>query len=281
MRGAGLAAAALMLAVAGAALSTSRSLAGGPPPPAGIDPGGVAVAILGDGVDYRDPAIARRLARDGEGEMIGRDVAANDARPFAARPPPADASASGLLDSHEVVLRLGPALPVRIVVVRADGDDTAQLARAIVFAASTPARVVVLPMTALNGPRGELALEAAARYPSRLFVVALDQASQVTVPPPVPTRPRALPAAANLLLLAATDDLAPEPALADVIVEPAANATDQRRRIADTVAQAVAALVCLIRERPGETASDIKRALLARLPPATASGGRRLTRADC
>ena len=57
-----------------------------PKVPAGIDPGLQPIAILTTGIDYTDPAIAARLARDGEGELIGWDFTENDRRPFAASP---------------------------------------------------------------------------------------------------------------------------------------------------------------------------------------------------
>src|SRR5262245_39161047 len=68
--------AALVLATAGAAQQRK------PPLPAGRDPGGVAIAFIGTGIDYTLPLIAQRLARDGEGELIGWDVVDNDNRPF-------------------------------------------------------------------------------------------------------------------------------------------------------------------------------------------------------
>lgn len=53
-----------------------------PPVPPGRDPGGVAVALIGTGIDYTLPAVARRLARDGEGELIGWDLQDEDRKPF-------------------------------------------------------------------------------------------------------------------------------------------------------------------------------------------------------
>src|SRR5262249_13897079 len=50
--------------------------------PAGLDPGGVAIAILSTGIDYRAADIAQRLARDGEGDLIGWDLVDRDNRPF-------------------------------------------------------------------------------------------------------------------------------------------------------------------------------------------------------
>ncbi len=55
----------------------------------GIDPGGLALAVIGDGIDYARPEIAARLARDGEGELVGFDLVDRDRRPYAPTPPDA------------------------------------------------------------------------------------------------------------------------------------------------------------------------------------------------
>lgn len=53
-----------------------------PKVPIGRDPGGLAVALLGAGVDYLNPEMAARLARDGEGEIIAWDILDDDDRPL-------------------------------------------------------------------------------------------------------------------------------------------------------------------------------------------------------
>src|SRR6185369_8658920 len=53
-----------------------------PPLPPGRDPGGVAIALIGTGIDYTIPEVAQRLARDGEGELIGWDLEHKDRKPF-------------------------------------------------------------------------------------------------------------------------------------------------------------------------------------------------------
>ena len=58
-------------------------LASEPKVPPGLDPGGVAIALLGDGVDYTKPELAKRLARDGEGDLIAWDFVDNAIRPYA------------------------------------------------------------------------------------------------------------------------------------------------------------------------------------------------------
>ena len=53
-----------------------------PKVPPGVDPGGIGVALVGPGIDYTDPAIVHRLARDGEGQLAGFDENTNDSTPF-------------------------------------------------------------------------------------------------------------------------------------------------------------------------------------------------------
>lgn len=66
-------------------LVVSAAIAAGKPKvPPGVDPGGVAVALVGPGVDYTQSALAGRLARDGEGELIGWDFRSNDRAPWEA-----------------------------------------------------------------------------------------------------------------------------------------------------------------------------------------------------
>src|SRR5215510_6449994 len=67
-----------MLVLAGVAQAQVKK----PPLPPGRDPGGVAVALIASGVDYTLPEVARGLARDGEGDLIGFDSLDNDNRPF-------------------------------------------------------------------------------------------------------------------------------------------------------------------------------------------------------
>ena len=53
-----------------------------PPLPPGRDPGGMAIALVTTGIDYTVPEVAQRLARDGEGELIGWDLEDQDRKPF-------------------------------------------------------------------------------------------------------------------------------------------------------------------------------------------------------
>ena len=52
----------LLLAVLAVVVPGTRAAANEPPVPSGVGPGGVTVALLGPGIDYRKPELARRLA---------------------------------------------------------------------------------------------------------------------------------------------------------------------------------------------------------------------------
>jgi hypothetical protein len=138
-----------------------------PPLPPGRDPGGVAIALVGTGIDYTLPEVARRLARDGEGELIGWDLVDNDNRPYHAG---GDAGAWGG-EGNALVRAIGAA-GRRIVPVRIDSDDSRSLARAVAFVAQTPARIVVVPTWSRKQSDWEPFRQAAIHFKDLLFFVA-------------------------------------------------------------------------------------------------------------
>lgn len=105
-----------------------------PKVPAGRDPGGVAVAIVGPGLDYRRPEFHRRLARDGEGELVAWDFADDDPRPF-----------SGVeVDAALASIVLAESPATRLVLARVPAGRHDLIAAAFRFAAQSPARVLLL-----------------------------------------------------------------------------------------------------------------------------------------
>ena len=138
-----------------------------PPLPPGRDPGGVAVALFTTGIDYTDPEVAVRLARDGEGELIGWDAADADNRPFAARGGAANWGGDGTLLARALG---GPGR--RLVAVRIGPTDPASLARAVVFIAATPARVAVVPMWSSAKAAWEPFREAVLQHSELLLIAA-------------------------------------------------------------------------------------------------------------
>ena len=143
-------------AVVGVAMGAAETK---PKVPIGVDPGGVAVAVIGDGLDYTDARIAARLARDGEGELVGFDLVDRDRRPHA---PPAEGQPE---HPASVVLRHAPG--VRIAPFRVAGQDTRQIAEAITMVARSPARIVLFQ----QAPPAQLLREAAPLFPQLSFKV--------------------------------------------------------------------------------------------------------------
>ena len=122
---------------AGGALAAQP--AGKPPVPIGVDPGGVLIAIIGDGIDYTRPEIAARLARDGEGELIGWDLVDNDRRPFGQ--PPSNFNSIATATVRAIVTEQG--YP-RIAPFRVMDPTSTSVGRAIMMAAQAQSRVIVV-----------------------------------------------------------------------------------------------------------------------------------------
>jgi len=136
-----LAAAALAFAFTSVAVASETD----PPVPAGVDPGGVAVAIIGNGLDYTIDAVAQRLARDGEGEIIGWDFLGNGRRPFKISDDLEDAGYTqrGTAMALTVLKR---ARTARLVPVLIAADNEISVQRGLAFVAQTPARIAVLSL---------------------------------------------------------------------------------------------------------------------------------------
>jgi hypothetical protein len=150
-------------------LSTKSIPADKPPVPPGRDPGGIAIALIGTGIDYTLPHIAPRLARDGEGELIGWDLHDRDRRPF-------DQSKGTTLpqwggDGTQLASLIIGAPTARLVPVRVDPSDPVALANALAFVAQTPARVAVVAMGSSSRPHWEPFRQAAQRFKDVLVLV--------------------------------------------------------------------------------------------------------------
>ena len=148
--------------------------------PSGLDPGGVAIALIGTGIDYTLPQVARRLARDGEGEPIAWDLEDKDRKPF-------DKSKGGTRpewggDGTLVASLLLGTPTLRLVPVRVDASDPVSLARAIAFVAQTPARVAVVPMWGTTRADWEPFRQAAVRFKDVLLVVPAGTGAELVYP---------------------------------------------------------------------------------------------------
>lgn len=146
------------------AVCLAQQQAGKPRVPPGIDPGGRTVALVGNGVDYRRPEIAARLARDGEGEIVGWDFLDGDRRPFD-RCKTGDTPCAAF-DMAEIVRH-----PVRLVVLRAAIASPQSLVSAVTLAARVEADIVLL---AADPPiQSAFLVDAAARFPAQAFIARL------------------------------------------------------------------------------------------------------------
>lgn len=150
-----------------AATSLAQKAGDKPRVPPGIDPGGVAVAIIGGGIDYTRPEIAARLARDGEGEIIGWDFVDNDRRPYAACKDASPAS---------------PCLPfprgyyenvARVITLRVSSALPKTLVQAVQMANQMAARIVLIALPL--APSLDFLQEASRRHPQLYFVAAVDR----------------------------------------------------------------------------------------------------------
>lgn len=132
-----------------AAQTAAQPISSKPKVPTGSDPGGVAVAIIGSGVNYTLPQIANRLARDGEGDIIGLDFIDRDNRPFDVAGP--DATPDGIrpMGTTLASVLLGDA-KIRLVPVRIGMGEPRQFGGAIAFVASTPARIAIVAHSSTN-----------------------------------------------------------------------------------------------------------------------------------
>jgi hypothetical protein len=158
-----------------AVLALSRAAAAEPrkpPLPPGRDPGGIAMALISTGIDYTQPDVAARLARDGEGELIGWDAIDGDNRPLPPRGPAPAAWGPNWGGDGTLLARAVGARGRRLVPVRISPAQPASLALAVSFLAETPARIVAVPMWSALRAEWEPFQRAATRYSDLLFVVA-------------------------------------------------------------------------------------------------------------
>jgi hypothetical protein len=137
--------------------------------PIGRDPGGIAVALVTTGLDYTHPDLAPRLARDGEGELIGWDFVDSDNRPFAAKPAQAAGEASEGTELARLLLAVYAR--ARLVPVRVKAGDPVSVAQAVAFVSRTPARIVAIPFASATRADWEPFRQAAERLGKELLLV--------------------------------------------------------------------------------------------------------------
>ena len=139
--------------------------------PAGVDPGGVTVALVDSGINYRLAMFAGRLARDGAGRALGYDYWDMDDRPY-----DIDTSRSAFFPGHHgtrvasVLVREAP--EIRLIAYRYPRPDMGRMGDLVADADAKGARIVALAMGS-NKLDDWRAFAAAARArPHLLFVIS-------------------------------------------------------------------------------------------------------------
>lgn len=150
-----------------ASLAATSPAAAKPRVPIGTDPGGSAIAIIGSGVDYTRPEIAARLARDGEGELVGWDSRDTDRAPYE---PPAATGAPGP-GTAAASLLITETRATRLVVL-APKPDAVSLGQAAYFVLRSPARIALVTLSSTNAEDWKHLAEVARRAPHLLLVAS-------------------------------------------------------------------------------------------------------------
>jgi hypothetical protein len=160
----------VMWAIAASAAAQTPAIK--PKLPPGRDPGGALVGLLTTGIDPTRADVARCLARDGEGELIGWDMVDRTRAPFRALQ-------AGQFGDESAFASLPCDGHVRVAPVRIDPADGVTYGKALAFFSTTAARVILLP--AANLPADWSALkQAAAAFPQLTVLVETD-AQLVTI----------------------------------------------------------------------------------------------------
>jgi hypothetical protein len=226
-----------------------------PKVPPGSPTSGSMIALITAGIDYTQPGVAGRLARDGEGDVIGHTPTAPPVRPYLRNAPD-----TGLL-------ALTPHL---VVPVQVDVSDLAQWRAALDFIAASPARLVVVATRPDDPALSRAVLAAFASQPRLLFLLPARRDDEGPRP-------------ANVLAVAALPqqpgDPLPRAAVADLVLGPVAatreapGAADAPPRDARSAAVMATALTACHDLRQPRSPAEFKQRLIARAavgPPGSA-----------
>lgn len=202
--------------------SVASAQTGDPKPPPGLDPGGPAVALISEGIDYTVPQIAARLARDGEGEPIAMDLIDGDVTPYA------DPAASGGTAMAVALLNAHPG--IRLIAVRASPADPSSLINAMLFVSRTPARVAAIELSGMTPEATQLLKLSAEKASGTSFVWRPPEASEApaNMYAPAPSNAPTAPSAAD----PAGADVAHIAAVLTCLVERGTPASDLRKELA-------------------------------------------------
>lgn len=142
-----------------------------PPVPEGTDAEGVTIAVIDSGVAYDRPDIAKRLARDATGRLIGRDFWDLDPLPYDqdATGSPFVARRHGTLVA-DILLRV--AGPVRLIPLRYPRPDMKRFGPLVDFLAEQGAAIATLAMGSDDPDDWTAFKRAVEAHPDILFVVS-------------------------------------------------------------------------------------------------------------
>jgi hypothetical protein len=230
---------ALLLLTTAATVVVAQTVARKPAIPPGAPTRGLAVGVLLDGLDYTKPAVASRLARDGEGVAIAYDAVDDDARPY------------GTDAATEALVMLAPTLVVPIRV--AASPDAA--ARAFGFVRRSPARVVVV----LSPLAADVLTREATVSTDRLMIVPANDSTKLALANVLTVA--ALPLAGARAVRADHADIVLAPASASREAPGGASAGPATAREAAMLATGLLACLDLTKAR---TPADVIAAIVAR-----------------
>lgn len=194
----------LLCAVLAFYMVSTNAIAGPGEPalPEGRDPGGVAVALIDSGVNYTLPHIAKVLARDEKGALLGYDFADDDRLPFDIVP-----GRKGPIQLHHgtsVASILAAEAPrARLVPYRYRANDYESFARIVEHIAKGPAQIAVMALGGYREADWQAFRRAALAHPEILFVISAGNDGHNLDEKPV------YPAAfrlANSIVVTSTDD---------------------------------------------------------------------------
>jgi hypothetical protein len=156
-------------------------------------PEGLPVALVGPGLDYRDPDVSRCMARDGEGVPVSWDLVDDNETPFAEHS-----------ETTAFARQLCQAGSVAMIVARYGVEQPLGITDALGFVFQTPARLIVVAHQPLNQRHLQWLRMAGERAPDRLFLVAADQFPAIE-PPSGSNARRPPPAIRETVLVTGSD----------------------------------------------------------------------------
>ncbi|RMF01860.1 MAG: hypothetical protein D6773_09515 [Alphaproteobacteria bacterium] len=161
--------AAMALALALSAAEPLRAGSGEPPLPPGQDPGGVALALIDSGINYTLPHIAKRLARDPQGRLLGFDFADGDRLPYDVVP----GRKAAVAIHHGTAVAsivIAEAPRVRLIPYRFHPKRYEAFAQIVEHIARGPARIAAMPLGGYRKGDWEAFRRAAEAHPEILFI---------------------------------------------------------------------------------------------------------------